>query len=322
MSPTRNLTDVTVCFPVWNAAANVQRCLTAVLDQPINGASILVVDNCSTDGTYEITQQLLKDLPNVRIVRNDKNVGRVENWNRCIELCETKFLKFALANDVLMRGSLKCLADAAFDRPHAVMYCSRFRAVDGIPNQIPSVQDSPGSNIRSKIETACFFAEKGCQTGGLNSMLLNMETIRQYKVRFREDIPYCSDYFFAIELAAKGESVFVDAETYLFDAAASGRFHFTGLKEPGKFFLEQRECARLLTKQLNSTAHSHEYLHGQYYWFLGQGAKLSVAEALEIFSDAPFSMRVRAAWNTWKCNLNRYFGRGIQKAQSDAMGPR
>ena len=78
-------------------------------------------------------------------------------------------------------------------------------------------------------------------------MLLNMNPIRQRNLRFREDIPYCSDYAFAIELAAQGDSVFIEADTYLFDAGAAGRFHFAGLKEPGKFFLgalPYGECVR------------------------------------------------------------------------------
>ena len=88
-----------------------------------------------------------------------------------------------------------------------------------------------------------------------------------------------------------------------------------------QFFLEQRECVRLLAQQTNDQALSHRYLNGQYYWFLGQGANLSVADAWTTFSDAPISMRWQAMWTTLRFNINRMLGRGINHVESDTMGP-
>src|SRR5580693_740506 len=93
------MNDLTVCIPVFNASANIGRCIRSAINSATEGCNLLVVDNCSTDNTVEIARNLLRGVPGARVVVNQTNIGRTANWNRCLELCETKYLRFAMAND-------------------------------------------------------------------------------------------------------------------------------------------------------------------------------------------------------------------------------
>ena len=190
------------------------------------------------------------------------------------------------------------------------MVCSKPRFVDKIPSDTPEMQ--PGSNkvCLSNLDTIKFFGENGCQTGGLNSMLLLREPMINDSIFFRDDLPYCADYFHAIELAVKGKTVFLDAESYCFDGGMKSRFHYAGLENARKFFLEERECALQIAKYLRTKeeddSKAFEYLFGQYIWYLTEGAPLRFYDALQIFAGSPFykwQALVKSFWFLFKKKL-------------------
>jgi glycosyltransferase involved in cell wall biosynthesis len=282
---------VSICIPVFNAERTIERCLKSVLAQDVDDIEILVVDNNSTDRTVSIASGVLDGVPQAKIVRNKTNLGRVGNWNRCLELASGCYVKFALANDVLFKNSVSALLEEAQEDSETVMVCSRPRFVDSMPPNPPEMQKSPPSESFSGAEMMRYFGEHGCQTGGLNSMLLLREPIVGREIFFREDLPYCSDYFHAIQLAACGKTVIIDAESYCFDSGAKGRFHYAGLSDARTFFREQRQCVLFLARQLRKHgvggSKAFQYLYWQYLWYLGQGASIPFYDALSIFKGAP-----------------------------------
>nr|NIO40766.1 glycosyltransferase [Burkholderiales bacterium] len=217
---------LSVCIPVYHASATIDRCLAAVARQLPSEAEILLVDNASKDDTVAVARRTLTAAPNVQVVIQDRNVGRVANWNRCLELATGRYVKFALANDVLMNGAIALLLAEARRHPDAVMICSRAKFVDTTSDREMVNAETAKSIRRDTAETLEFFGRHGFQTGGLNGMLYRREPLIEHGIFFREDLPYCADYYLAIQLAAQGPSVFLDTETYMFDKSVASRFHF------------------------------------------------------------------------------------------------
>jgi len=63
---------VAVVIPNWNGATFIARTLTAVLAQTRPADHVVVVDNASTDGSYDV---IARDFPSVEIVRLPRNTG-------------------------------------------------------------------------------------------------------------------------------------------------------------------------------------------------------------------------------------------------------
>jgi glycosyltransferase involved in cell wall biosynthesis len=99
---------ITVAIPSFNKEKYIERCIKSVLQQREFANEILVVDNCSSDQTFEIAKQFE---PGVRFVRNGTNLGMSGNWNRCIELCQSDLLLILHADDELLSGALKSYLD-------------------------------------------------------------------------------------------------------------------------------------------------------------------------------------------------------------------
>lgn len=92
---------VTICIPAYNAAAYLTAALESALAQTDAEAQVLVVDNASTDDTAEIALRFARLDSRVRLVVNDANLGMTGNFNRCLELAESTYVKFLCADDLL-----------------------------------------------------------------------------------------------------------------------------------------------------------------------------------------------------------------------------
>ena len=64
---------LTVIIPVYNEASTIEKTVASVLETPFE-KQIVIVDDCSTDGTREIIQQLAS--PNIEKCFHEKNQGK------------------------------------------------------------------------------------------------------------------------------------------------------------------------------------------------------------------------------------------------------
>jgi glycosyltransferase involved in cell wall biosynthesis len=294
---------VSICIPSYNAAASIGRCLRAVLEQNVANTEILLVDNCSTDNTLDVVRALAADRSELRIVRNESNLGRVPNWNRCLELARGKFVKFAFTNDALLPGALRCLLDAIKDDSEVVMVGSRQKTVRGMPDRLPSVPDVFEQKPLAAADALEFFARHGfAAAGSLNGLILRRSTLVANGLRFDVTVPYFSDFILALELAALGRTVLLDMESHLFDIGAQHRYHNVGQKDPSAYLAEHRICTarhmQLLEQQGRDPKVALDYLLGRYLWYLGQGWNLTVSDALRTFGGFP-SLQAKVAAKTW-----------------------
>jgi glycosyltransferase involved in cell wall biosynthesis len=70
---------LTILMPVYNERTVVERCITQVLAAPIPenmARELVIVDDCSTDGTWDILQRLAESDPRIQLYRHEKNSGK------------------------------------------------------------------------------------------------------------------------------------------------------------------------------------------------------------------------------------------------------
>lgn len=127
MLPDRTPAVCTVAIPVFNRRDMVLHAVESALAQTVTELEVLVVDNCSTDGTWEALQTVVD--PRVRLVRNERNVGLFGNFNRCIELAGGTYLRFLCSDDALAPNCLSEEIAAMEARPEAVLLSAQARRV-------------------------------------------------------------------------------------------------------------------------------------------------------------------------------------------------
>lgn len=95
------LPQVSILIPVFNREKLIADCIQSALDQTFTDFEVVVVDNHSSDGTWEVCRKYAELDNRVRIFRNDVNVGPVLNWQRCINEARGLFGKFLFSDDLL-----------------------------------------------------------------------------------------------------------------------------------------------------------------------------------------------------------------------------
>jgi glycosyltransferase involved in cell wall biosynthesis len=79
----------------------------SALAQTLPDFEIVIVDNCSTDRTWEICQTLGRRDSRVRLFRNDSNIGPVRNWKRCIDEARGRLGKILFSDDLMTPSFLE-----------------------------------------------------------------------------------------------------------------------------------------------------------------------------------------------------------------------
>jgi glycosyltransferase involved in cell wall biosynthesis len=90
---------VTVTIPMYNNARFIEETINSILAQSFSDFELLVYDDNSTDGSYEIAKSFSDS--RIRIFRNDVNLGPEKNWNKAISSIRGKYVKLVCGDDIL-----------------------------------------------------------------------------------------------------------------------------------------------------------------------------------------------------------------------------
>ncbi len=150
---------VSICIPTYNYGRYLSDALDSALAQTFADIEIVVVDNCSDDGTPELVSEYCRRDGRVVFHRNAGNIGMTGNFNRAMELARGKYVKFLCADDVLASGCVERLVEAMEANPGvALAACKREIFRTGRP-----VFRSNPKGIRARVTAGtqairdCFF---------------------------------------------------------------------------------------------------------------------------------------------------------------------
>lgn len=121
--------DCSIIIPVWNNAALTQQCLTA-LAQVTEGVNfeVIVVDNGSTDGVQDFLQTLAGD---VRVIRNQENLGFAKACNQGARASKAEYLVFLNNDTIPLKGWLRALIKDARAHSDVAVVGSKLLYEDG-----------------------------------------------------------------------------------------------------------------------------------------------------------------------------------------------
>jgi glycosyltransferase involved in cell wall biosynthesis len=92
---------VSVCLPVYNGAKYIAEAIKSVLDQSYEDFELLIADDRSCDGSWEIIDSFSKQDKRVKAWHNEINLGHYGNYNACIAKASGEYIKLFAQDDLL-----------------------------------------------------------------------------------------------------------------------------------------------------------------------------------------------------------------------------
>ena len=106
------MVQISVCIPTYNGSDYLEECLDSILTQTCGDYEIVIVDDHSTDDSFAIANHFASKERRILAYRNKRNLGLVNNWNRCIELARGEWIKFVFQDDLLKFNCLEKMMES------------------------------------------------------------------------------------------------------------------------------------------------------------------------------------------------------------------
>ena len=204
------MTRLTIAIPNFNGGKKLKKAIISckLIKIPQDEFDILVVDNKSTDNSLEIVDELKKEFPNLRLIKNQDNVGRIQNWNACIKNCNSKYITFLFINDLISKhnnidqileildsdDSISLSLSPVIKKENTTEYLKR------------KYFDNPVKCSSKKI--AEYSLKRGLfPFGFIESNIYRVEDIKNAKNYFLDDFPFNADEIFSYSQVVMREYV-------------------------------------------------------------------------------------------------------------------
>jgi hypothetical protein len=129
---------VSVVVPSFNYARFIGDTLRSIRNQTYRNIEIVVSDNCSTDDSWKVIQDIAGEDGRFSLRRNDSNVGIFENIRRSFEVASGQLLMLVNADDRLLGpNAVARLVGALESRPGLALATSRRQFIDQSGNVLP-----------------------------------------------------------------------------------------------------------------------------------------------------------------------------------------
>jgi len=115
---------VSVVIPAYNAEKYIEKTVRSVLKQTYTNFEVVIVDDCSTDGTFAIIQALAKEDARIKCYQNEKNSGVSITRNHAIERAKGNYVALLDADDLWMETKLEKQVKLAQETNAQIVYCS------------------------------------------------------------------------------------------------------------------------------------------------------------------------------------------------------
>src|SRR5699024_10368844 len=70
-----NMKTVSIIIPVYNTAEYIEKCIQSVLDQSYKHIELIVIDDCSTDNSYENLTKFKNEHDQIKLFKFNQNKG-------------------------------------------------------------------------------------------------------------------------------------------------------------------------------------------------------------------------------------------------------
>lgn len=193
-----------VIIPVYNAEKTLARCVESILFGKERNIEILLIDDRSKDGSWELCCAYAEKYENVRAFRNETNRGVSYTRNRGLDEATGEYILFVDSDDWVTDSFAAALCDGMDKYPGCLVMCAYRQVNDKACQNTKTVRYASDDQI-SKIAQKNLFELMDLELiHYVWNKVLVCDTIRDMGIRFDEnqfmgeDLQFVLDYYRAM----------------------------------------------------------------------------------------------------------------------------
>lgn len=183
---------VSIIIPVYNQELYIADCLESVVNQTYSRLEIIIVDDGSTDNSYQIIKSYLDDARIKYVKKKNEGVSVARNYG--INLSTGKYILFIDSDDIIEKNYIEMLVRHVYDNPSIDMVVCGIKSfnIDGV---ISEVSFFDGINIPKDVYIKKY-SENNIHIvfGGPYCKLIRAEILKQNEIIF-EPYEYLGEDF-------------------------------------------------------------------------------------------------------------------------------
>lgn len=184
---------VSVIMPAYNARRFVDQAISSVRVQTMTNWELIVIDDCSSDGTYEMALCHQEADSRIHAYQNDVNSGVARTRNRGIDLARGEYIAFLDSDDIWHSDKLEQQIRMITARNAAICYCS-YRIIDQWGNKT-----RPDYIVPDTARFEDILKENYIQC---SAMLIPAEVVRDHMFNTQF---YHEDYILGLDILKSGQ---------------------------------------------------------------------------------------------------------------------
>ena len=94
-----------IIIPVYNAAKFIDKCIKSIFNQEFDDVQVILINDCSTDGSREICNKYKKKY-NLNLIEHKHRLGVAISRNDGIKIAKGKYIIFLDSDDFLINNCL------------------------------------------------------------------------------------------------------------------------------------------------------------------------------------------------------------------------
>jgi len=192
---------ISICIPTYNQGAFLAQAIQSAYNQTLLPIEIIVFDDCSTDNTYQVLQELQPSIPILTIYRQPTNVGISRNVDACLRAGTGDYIIRLDSDDCLLPAYAETLAKKLDEYPEAGYAHADVQEIDKNSNPLNVRQLYRRSGFQAGNE-ALRAASKGYKVAA--NIIMFRKTALEKVGYITSPVNFAEDFYLSAELAAVG----------------------------------------------------------------------------------------------------------------------
>jgi glycosyltransferase involved in cell wall biosynthesis len=144
-----------IILPVRNGGEYLKECVNSILRQRRNDFNLIILDNCSTDGTTQWVRTL--NDPRIVLMESPAPLTIEQSWHRIVTVPKNDFISLIGHDDILHENYLTVMDSLISRFPEASLYQCHFNYIDEKGRPVrdckPMMEKETGSDFLKSVLT-------------------------------------------------------------------------------------------------------------------------------------------------------------------------